>query len=273
MMNTEQRSRSQSGARRSRRREPRLQPQASNCPACCTLLRPEGRAPNSSRHAKIFPLCWPSSEHRGIVPDAWLLVPEGHRRKLAGGKLAPASAAPGCPAKRTMPQRGIEEVFGVAHAAAFLPRLVASDQSDRQRATSIPGCFFDAPLGHGTTRHDFRGRRPLARTCPRLISSGVPPGREPGGRALTQGNHRREHGVPNSFRCRFTALYYNSAKSSWAARNSERGLQAAEACAGPGSSEPAVAVVALCGVNAALRFGCGFAGLCSSCLRGPSPSA
>ena len=218
MMNTERRSRSQSGARRSRRREPRLQPQVSNCPAWRTLLRPEGRAPNSSRHAKIFPLRWQSSDHREIVTDAWLLVPEGLRRRLAGGKLAPAGAAPGCPAKRTMPQRGIEEVFGVAHAVAFPPPLVAAGQSDRQRATSIPGYFFDAPLGHGTTRHDFRGRRPLARTCPRLISSGVPPGREPGGRALTQGNHRRELGVPNP-------------------------------------------------------FGCGFAGLCSSCLRGPSPSA
>ena len=218
MMNTEQRSRSQSGARRSRRRGPRLQPQTSNCPACCTLLRPEGRPPNSSRHAKMFPLCWPSSEHRGIVAHIWLFVPEGHRRRLAGGKPAPAGAAPGCHAKRAMPQRGIGEVFGVAHAAVFRPRPVAAGQSDRQRATSLPGCFFDAPLGHGTIRHDFRGRRPLARTCPRLISSGVPPGREPGGRALTQGNHRREHDVPNP-------------------------------------------------------FGCGFAGLCSSCLCGSPPSA
>ena len=349
---TERRSRSQSGARRSRRSEPRLPPQASNCPAWGTLLRPEGRAPNSSRHAKIFPLRWPSWEHRGIVGGAWLFVPEGRRRKLAGGKLASAGAAPGCPARRAMPRRGIEEVSGVAHAAAFPPPLVAAEQSDRQRATSLPGCFFDAPLGQGGTRHGFRGRRPLARTCPRLISSGVPPGRETGGHALTQGN-RREQGFPNSFGCGltvtmqqerglqaaaawilyganefpaaffdspngewrdafgwfgtvaagerfcglkaallspsmrrygFTALCYNSAKSSCAARI----LHGARLCARSTSRSRLAASVAAdfnrCrrGFGAAAAgprrtqprsFGCGFAALCSSCLCGSSPSA
>ncbi len=42
----------------------------------------------------------------------------------------------------------------------------------------ISGAFFsDAPLGHYAFRDRDRGLRPLARTCPRLISCGVPPGR------------------------------------------------------------------------------------------------
>ena len=160
----------------------------------------------SSRAARILPLRCQSLDHRRIVSDARLLVPEGRRRKLAGGKPAPAGAAPGCHAKRAMPQRGIGEVFGVARAAAFRSPLVASGRSDRQRATSIPGHFFDAPLGHGATRHGFRGRRPLVRTCPRLISSGVPPGRESVVHALTKGNHGRGNGITNSLSFRFPPL-------------------------------------------------------------------
>ncbi len=62
------------------------------------------------------------------------------------------------------------------------------------------------------------GPRPLARTCPRLISSGVPPGRETGNHLLTKGSSRRENGVPNAFGCGSAALYYNPEKSSRAAK-------------------------------------------------------
>ena len=44
-------------------------------------------------------------------PAAWPLVPEGRRRKLAGGRPAPAGAAPGCHAEWAMPRRGSGEVF------------------------------------------------------------------------------------------------------------------------------------------------------------------
>ena len=49
----------------------------------------------------------------GVVWEVAMLlpVPEGHRRKLAGGKAAPADAAPGRSHEITMPQRGIEEPF------------------------------------------------------------------------------------------------------------------------------------------------------------------
>ena len=149
------------------------------CPT--TLKNPRARR-------RFFPERWQPSGRRRMVADAWLFVPEGHRRILAGGQPAPAGAAPGGRAARIMPQRGIGEFFGVGRPAASPPAHVTSDRSGRQRSDRIPGHFYDAPLGHGATRHGFRGRRPQARTCPRLISSGVPPGREPGRRALPKGN-------------------------------------------------------------------------------------
>ena len=169
----------------------------------CATTKCCGRRPPARRNSRaprgFFPERWQPSGQRRNVADAWLFVPEGHRRKLAGGKPAPAGAAPGGHAERAMPQRGIGEVFGVGRPAASPPSLVTSDRSGRQRSAPIPGHFFDAPLGHGATRHGFRGRRPRARTGPRLISSGVPPGRKPGGRALPKGNHRRGNYASNSF--------------------------------------------------------------------------
>ena len=57
--------------------------------------------------------------------------------------------------------------------------------------------FFDAPLGHGTTSRAFRGLRPLPRTCPRLISCGVPPGQRPNprvaGRTSASGRHNENN--------------------------------------------------------------------------------
>ena len=176
--------RSQSGARRSRRRKPRLQLPVPNCPARRTLLRPEGRAPKSSRHVRILQGC--SSARRSRNRTTWdryssagdfpwsvrgrlVPVPEGPRRKLAGGKPAPAGAAPGCHAERAMPQRGIGEIFGGGHLGASpSPSSARADwaASDRPATRTI---FIDAPLGHGNTRPGFRGRRPRARTCPRPI--------------------------------------------------------------------------------------------------------
>ncbi len=142
-------------------------------------------AANSSPAARIWPCRWQPSDHRRSAADACLLVPEGRRRKLAGGKPAPADAAPGCHAERAMPRRGIGEVFAVSHPAASPPSLVASGRSGSQRLASVPGHFFDAPLGHGAIRHRFRGAASAgADLPPQLISSGVPPGREPRGHAL-----------------------------------------------------------------------------------------
>ena len=134
-----------------------------------------------------FELCpWNFSRVSPIAAAARLLVPEGHHRKLAGGKPAPAGAAPGHRGQRTLPQRGIGEVFvGGFSAASSLP-AVASGRSGCGRVSGLPAHFFDAPLGQGTTPLGFRGLRPQLRTCPRLISSGVPPGRPISGHVLRQ---------------------------------------------------------------------------------------
>ena len=161
-------------------------------PACRGWCSAHSAAPQekSACVARIWPLRRQSIAAPRIAA-VWLLVPEGHRRKLAGGKPAQAGAAPGCRAERAMPQRGIGEVFQAGRFRASQPPHVALGSPGRRRWSSIPRHFFDAPLGHGTTQHRFRGRRPRARTCPRLISSGVPPGREPAGHAPPKGNQRR----------------------------------------------------------------------------------
>ena len=170
-----------------------------------TLRAGTARAPKSSRGARILLLRRPPSNRQSIAAAAWLLGPEGRRRRLAGGKPAPAGAAPGGHAERAMPQRGIGEVFGVGPPTASPPPLVASGRWSRQRSSGIPGHFFDAPLGHGAARDGFRGRRPLPRTCPRLISSGIPPGRNTVRSRAETGNQWRGNGVPNSFGCGFAA--------------------------------------------------------------------
>ncbi len=179
-------------------------PVRSTCCGWCSAHTAALRA-KPSRAARILPWRWQGSDHRRMVADAWLLVPEGHRRRLAGGKPAPAGAAPGRPAERGLPQRGIGEVFAVVRPATSPPLSVASGRSGRRPSPTIHGHFFDAPLGHGATRHRNRGPRPLAQTGPRLISSGVPPGREPGGHTLTKGNHRRGYGVLDPFGSGFSA--------------------------------------------------------------------
>ena len=126
------------------------------------------------------------SDHRGIDCGDRLLVPEGHRRKLAGGKNAPAGAAPGCRAERAMPRRGIEEISrAVGHAASLQPfggSRPAGDQfPEPSTAIGPQNCRPISSMprwGTGATPQGGRGLRPLPRTCPRLISAGVPPGRK-----------------------------------------------------------------------------------------------
>ena len=119
-----------------------------------------------------WPGCWPSAPK--IVANALLFVPEGRRRKLAGGKSAQRARPPVASPNGPCPS-GVSKNF-----------LAASSPQHFRRPSSPRAIFFDAPLGHGATRHGFRGLRPLTRTCPRLISSGVPPGREPRGDTLKQ---------------------------------------------------------------------------------------
>ena len=89
-----------------------------------------------------FPAARSPADDQRIVAKASLFVPEGLRRKLAGGKPAQRARPPDCAAEPTMPQRGIEEVFGGILPAAFPPALVAS------------GHFLRCPVG--ARRHAAR---------------------------------------------------------------------------------------------------------------------
>ena len=104
-------------------------------------------------------------------------VPEGHRRRLAGGKSAPADAAPGyCAAWFRAPAGHRRNVPGCGPIAGgpTCPRRRAMAETLRDgRRQKLLRC----PAGAWPVPRDNRGPRPLARACPRLISYGVPPGR------------------------------------------------------------------------------------------------
>ena len=125
--------------------------------------------PYNPRAPRAFCRCpGPRAEDHGILANDWLFVPAGRRRKLAGGK----------PAQRARPP--VAPLDGPCPSGASKKNSAASSPQHFRPHGSPRAFFFDAPLGHGVGWHGFRGRRPLGRTCPRLISSGVPPGREPG---------------------------------------------------------------------------------------------
>ena len=92
-------------------------------------------------------------------------VPEGRRRRLAGGKSAPADAAPGNRAEWLRAPAGHRRnglgCWPMAEAPAFPGR--------HQK-------LLRCPAGACPVRRGNRGPRPLAQACPRLISCGVPPG-------------------------------------------------------------------------------------------------
>ena len=103
-------------------------------------------------------------------------VPEGLQRRLAGGKSAPADAAPGTRAE------GLRAPAGHRRNGArcwLIPggplcpgrRVVTVMLRDGRRQK-----LLRCPAGAWPVRPGNRGPRPLARACPRLISGGVPPG-------------------------------------------------------------------------------------------------
>ena len=71
----------------------RTQPRSLGC-GCAAR---QYNSAKSSCAGRIQPLPWPSATDQRIVADAWLCVPEGLRRKLAGGKPAPRARPPVVP--------------------------------------------------------------------------------------------------------------------------------------------------------------------------------
>ena len=127
------------------------------------------------------------------VDEAALPVPEGRQRKLAGGKPAAAGAAPGefgalfrAPAGHRRNWWQIwRRVGGARVGVLFCQRGGGNEPLSETPRAKHCGKILRCPAGARDLRPNNRGRRPLARTCPRLISGGVPPGR---------GTHRSSYG-------------------------------------------------------------------------------
>ena len=166
-------------------------------PPVNSWFSPYCNSSESSRVARIFPLCrQPPAPPRRIAAAAWLLVPEGHRRKLAGGTPAPAGAAPGCRIKQDMPQRGIGEFFwAVRRRGQVRPAAMVRH----------PSPFLRCPAGARSHSSPLPGAASAADLPPANLL------RRPSGSANVRaraetGNRRHGSGVPNLFGCGSAAL-------------------------------------------------------------------
>ncbi len=104
-------------------------------------------------------------------------VPEGRRRRLAGGKSAAADAAPGngheWPAAPVGHRRNVPRCRTTSGVSICQGQLPAAERLEEGQPTA----FLRCPARARPVQRDHRGPRPLALACPRLISCGVPPGR------------------------------------------------------------------------------------------------
>ena len=111
------------------------------------------------------------------VRDRPVPVPEGRRRRLAGGKSAPADAATGSGAEL------FRAPAGHRRTGPECRMIAGSSICPRRRAMAVtlrddrPQKLLRSPAGAWPVRRGNRRPRPLPRACPRLISCGVPPGR------------------------------------------------------------------------------------------------
>ena len=222
----------------------------------------------SSRRARILQSC--STEWRSRSRTSWerpsraggfpwsirgrpFPVPEGRRRRLAGGKSAPADAAPGnraawfrAPAghRRTGPD------CRMIAGGSICPRRRAVVETLRGgRRQKLLRC----PAGARPVRRGNRGPRPLARACPRLISCGVPPGRGARRRQQFSGglvvagapanSSRRVRSLPGARLCaRSTSRSRLTPRDASVPNGCSRGFRAA--AAGPRRTQPRSARVA-----------------------------
>ena len=158
--------------------------------------------------ARILPSRRRLSDHPSSDADAWLFVPEGRRRRLAGGKPAPAGAAPGCHAERAMPPRGIGEVSGVASLPASPPPAVAPRRSGSQcripaapASDQHPGPFLRCPAGARSSSPWIPGAASAAADLPPANTLRRPSGTETRGPLPERGKPRCGNCLPHSFGC------------------------------------------------------------------------
>ena len=168
-----------------------------------TLPRTAGKLP-SCRHASV-PL--------GSNVGTRFSVPEGRRRRLAGGKPAAAGAAPGCHAAAAMPRRGIGEAVGVASLAAS-PRSVAASRRSgrgcRAKAAAVGGRhpvrFLRCPSGAWINSSRRPGAASAGADLPPANILWRPSGTETKRSLPEIGNPRCSHCVPHSFGSRSAPL-------------------------------------------------------------------
>ncbi len=97
----------------------RTQPRSLGC-GCAAR---QYNSAKSSCAGRIQPLPWPSATDQRIVADAWLCVPEGLRRKLAGGKPAPRARPPVVPPNGPCPSGASKKFLAtVSRSIFFIPR-------------------------------------------------------------------------------------------------------------------------------------------------------
>ena len=152
--------------------------------------RPPSRRPRHDEHSAAEPqpneFGTPFPRRRFPVSKGGrtFAVPEGRRRRLAGGKSAAADAAPGNRGEWLRAPAGHRRNGrNAGHSVALLGSGVGCPTcGGRQAVAETPRAWrrqklLRCPAGAGLVRRGNRGPRPLARACPRLISCGVPPGR------------------------------------------------------------------------------------------------
>ncbi len=138
---------------------------------------------------EVFSAALAASRRPRICRQRFALRPGGTPQEINRGQARAAGAAPGCAAELTMPQRGIEEVFGGGFLPAFPPPLVAS------------GHFLRCPAG--ARRHSAR--------FPGAASAGadLPPAnlrRRPSGTGT--GRPCTHHGKTPARGCRFPSRLF-----------------------------------------------------------------
>ena len=255
-------------------------------PTCCGWCSAHTAAlrEKSSCHARILQSCstagwsrdrttWERHSRAGGFPCSvrgrTVPVPEGRRRRLAGGKSATADAAPGswaewlcAPAGHRRKGPGCRPITGGTIGPR---RRVVARMLRGVRRQKLLRC----PAGACAVRRGNRGPRPLARACPRLISCGVPPGRNARRRrrvsdglmvANATASPPRRQSLPSHSLAPNSPAQPGSAperlRTREGARNFERRGSDVAAAAGPRRTQPR-------------SVGCGFTALCSLCLCGP----
>ena len=163
-------------------------------PTCCGWCSAHTAAlrEKSSRAARILPLRCQSSDHRRMVADAWLFVPEGRRRKLAGGARA-SGRGPRGPRRTGHAPAGHRRSFSrrPSHSVSATARHLG--QVGSPAIGRCPGPFLRCPAGARSHSPRFPGaasagadlppanllRRPSGTgTGPPRTDKGKPPARE-----------------------------------------------------------------------------------------------